>query len=75
MIGGNQPVNWQAVAKDGADLPESQRRTRPAQNQQVGVGETYDFLVDPPPTGQLWIDVRRASGEFVQQVPVRIARE
>jgi FtsP/CotA-like multicopper oxidase with cupredoxin domain len=75
VIGGNQPVNWRAVAKDGADLPESQRRTIPALNQQVGVGETYDFLVDPPPAGQLWIDVRRASGEFVQQVPVRISRD
>jgi FtsP/CotA-like multicopper oxidase with cupredoxin domain len=73
VIQDNQPVRWRAVAKDGADLPVSQQSVGPALGKQVTVGETYDFTIDVPPPGQrMWIDVRRASGEWVQQVPVRI---
>jgi len=73
VIQDNQPVRWRAVAKDGADLPLSQQSVRPALGQQVTVGEAYDFTIDVPQPGQrMWIDVRRASGEWVQQVPIRI---
>jgi hypothetical protein len=38
----------------------------------VSVGETYDFIVESPQSIPTWIEVRRASGEWVQQVPVRV---
>jgi len=72
LIGNLQPISWQAIAKDGAELPATQQTIRPALAQQVSVGETYDFMVGPLPPGRTWVDVRRGSGEWVQQVPVRI---
>ena len=77
-MAGNQPLPWKAVAKDGADLPLDQQQVRPALRQTVSVGETYDFIVDPPalPANPLaaagWLEVRRAGGEWVQQVRVRV---
>jgi len=74
----NQPIVWKPVAKDGADLPSNQQEMRPAVRQTVNVGETYDFLVDalPPSANPLaaaaWLDVKRAGGEWVQQVRVRL---
>jgi FtsP/CotA-like multicopper oxidase with cupredoxin domain len=72
LIGANEPIAWRWVAKDGADLPPTQQTVRPALAQQVSVGETYDFVVGPLPPGRMWVDVRRAGGEWVQQVPVRV---
>ena len=80
MVAANNPqppveLQWQPVAKDGADLPSSLRTARPAQ-QILGVGQTLDFVITPPATGSraMWIDLRRVNGEWVQQVPVRVAR-
>ncbi len=72
LIGGNEPVLWRPVAKDAADLPPTQQAPRPASRHQVAVGETYDFVVEPDRPRPLWIDLRRASGEWVQQVPVTV---
>ena len=78
VLAGNQPLPWKPVAKDGADLPLDQQQMRPALRQTVSVGETYDFIVDPPapPANPLaaagWLEVRRAGGEWVQQVRVRV---
>ena len=68
----NEAVTWRPVAKDGADLPLKHQTTRPALRQQVGVGETYDFIVEPPQVRQMWIELRRASGEWIQQVRGRV---
>ncbi len=38
------PVEWKAIAKDGADLPGEQARTGPA-SFLIAPGETYDFQV------------------------------
>lgn len=66
-------AEWRPIAKDGATLPERRQQLTKADKQTVGVGETYDFEVTP--TGsQLWLEVRRADGEWVQQVPISIAR-
>ena len=76
----NQPLGWHPTAKDGADLPPGQQVVRPALRQTIGVGETYDFLVTPPQmpanpqAAAGWLEVRRGGGEWVQQVPVRVAR-
>lgn len=64
MIAGNQPISWRPVAKGGAELPSSQQEPRPAWRQSVSVGETYDFIVDTPPAGRAWIEVRRVTGEW-----------
>ena len=72
LVGGNQALTWRAAAKDGADLPTTGQTVRPALRQPVSVGETYDFIVESPQSVPTWIEVRRGSGEWVQQVPVRV---
>lgn len=49
LLHGSTPVMWRALAKDGADLPPSQRTVRPAAMQFVDAGETYDFEWRPEP--------------------------
>ncbi|MGH8222566.1 MAG: multicopper oxidase domain-containing protein [Woeseiaceae bacterium] len=67
------PIQWTPVGKDGADLPAAQRKVRAAR-QQVAVGETYDFELAPmqPQPEGLWMELRRSSGEFLFQWPVRV---
>ena len=78
FVSNNQPIGWRPVAKDGADLPPGQQVVRPALRQTIAVGETFDFVIDPfPPTADPqastgWIEVRRGSGAWVQQVRVRV---
>jgi hypothetical protein len=38
----------------------------------VSVGETYDFEITPSQPQNLWLEVRRGSGEWVLQVPVQV---
>lgn len=66
LTDGFAPVQWTPVAKDGADLPLSQRRPVTAR-QLVSVGETYDFEIRPV-AGPLWLELRRGSGEWVAQL-------
>lgn len=47
------PAQWRAIAKDGADLPRSQRRVSKAELL-IDVGETYDFAFAAPSVGE-WI--------------------
>jgi len=78
LTANNQPLLWKPVAKDGADLPPNQQVPRPALRQTISVGETYDFLIDPPPprpnplAAPAWLDVKRGGGEWVQQVRVGV---
>ncbi len=57
LLMGETPVKWRAIGKDGAALPPEQATVREAE-QQVSVGETYDFEFKPiePGTLQLAID-------------------
>ena len=48
LLAGDRPAHWQAVAKDGADLPAALVGTVPAELA-ISVGETYDFLWTPQP--------------------------
>ena len=43
---GEVPLRWQALAKDGADLPQDLQREADAQFR-FGAGETYDFYWTP----------------------------
>jgi FtsP/CotA-like multicopper oxidase with cupredoxin domain len=54
-------VSWRGIAKDGADLPPGQSRNRPA-NQVLAVGETFDFIFDPPGAGTYALSVEAQPG-------------
>lgn len=43
-----EPVTWQQLAKDGADLPLTRSRAQPAELA-IAVGETWDFVWTPSP--------------------------
>lgn len=57
LMDGGRPVVWRAIAKDGADLPESQRTLTDAREVRVSVGETYDFEFVPASAGRLRLEV------------------
>ena len=73
LLSGHDPTRWTLLAKDGAEVPSSQRNARPAR-QIITVGETYDFELTPmaPRPDGLWMELRRGNGELVFQWPVRI---
>jgi FtsP/CotA-like multicopper oxidase with cupredoxin domain len=50
LAGDSTPLQWRAVAKDGADLPSAQATPRPARLH-IAPGEAYDFTLVPPPSG------------------------
>ena len=58
LFDGSSAVRWRAIAKDGADLPVSQARERPAR-QIVSVGETYDFEFESRSPAELRLEVFR----------------
>ena len=66
-----EQTTWKPLAKDGETLPAGQTALRPAR-QLVTVGETYDFEIQPSRSQQLWLDVRRAGGEWVLQAPIKL---
>lgn len=43
LLENDKPVQWRAVAKDGADLPPQQAIVQDAAGVELGVGETRDF--------------------------------
>jgi hypothetical protein len=63
-------VRWQFVAKDGAELPESQRVAKTAR-QVVSMGETFDYLYTPEAPGDLRIEIRGGSA-LLARVPIRV---
>ena len=52
LTAGDQPVEWQALARDGMTLPASQATTRPAQLI-LDPGQIYDFQFAPKAAGDL----------------------
>ncbi len=62
-----QPVQWRAIAKDGFDLPGSQRTVRPAV-QVANVGETYDFEFTPARPGNYSLEIIRPAGVVSRQL-------
>jgi FtsP/CotA-like multicopper oxidase with cupredoxin domain len=69
----HDPMQWTLLARDGADLPASQRVRLPSR-QVITVGQTYDVEVAPmPPSPDIfWMELRRGSGELLFQWPVRV---
>ena len=51
-----EPLRWEPLAKDGADLPPALRSEQRA-DVQMGVGETYDFLWTPAAPGEATLQV------------------
>ncbi|MEA3245307.1 MAG: multicopper oxidase domain-containing protein [Gemmatimonadota bacterium] len=65
------PVQWRAVAKDGADLPPNQATARAA-SFRIGIGETYDFEYEPTAPGELRLEALR--GGYLTSVLVQVVR-
>ncbi len=66
-----ETTQWTPLAKDGAALPAGQSAPRLGR-QQIAVGETYDFQITPARVQNMWLEVRRGSGEWVLQAPIEI---
>ena len=62
-----RPVQWQALAKDGADLPPQQATARDAV-QTISVGETYDFEFAPKELGDYELRFWSKLGSEVTQI-------
>ena len=52
LLAGEQPVEWRLVAKDGADLPASQPKVRPA-TITFAAAEIIDVEFTPRSAGEL----------------------
>ncbi len=68
------PVQWRAIAKDGADLPAQQATVREA-TQPISVGETYDFEFAPKEDGDYELRFCSPLGSVVTQVIAVVPRE
>jgi hypothetical protein len=74
LVTASAALEWTPVKKDGADVPLRERVSRPAKDQVIAVGETYDFIVVPRQPGPTWLELRYApTGMWIQQVPIAIA--
>ena len=67
------PVQWRAVAKDGADLPPVQATSRAA-SQQIAVGETYDFEYVPTAPAELRLEVWKLDGDVLTTELVHVTK-
>jgi FtsP/CotA-like multicopper oxidase with cupredoxin domain len=70
---GERTLQWRALAKDGADLPPTQRVMQPA-TLLAGPGETADFEFRPAAPGVLMLEVKARGGEWTMRVPIRVER-
>jgi manganese oxidase len=61
IVRDSTPVSWQALAKDGFELPVSQATIRPA-FARVASGETADFELTPDRPGELRLEVKAPLG-------------
>lgn len=84
LLAGDEPVEWRFIARDGAALPPSQVRTRPADLPFFEVGTTFDVLWTPEEPGELTLEIittfdrglaafpRQAPPPDTMEVPVRV---
>jgi hypothetical protein len=64
-------ARWRPVAKDGADLPASQRGARAAW-WLTGPGETADFEFTPRVRGEMRLEVKTLLPGWIVPVVVRV---
>jgi FtsP/CotA-like multicopper oxidase with cupredoxin domain len=64
-------MNWRAVAKDGADLPQDARSLKPAR-QSISIGETADVEFFATRPGDYALEVRSALGVLLGSLPIRV---
>ncbi len=65
-------VDWQPVAKDGADLPPADRTSGPARFN-IDVGETYDFSYTPSHPGPMRLEMWTGNGKLlVRTIPIEV---
>ncbi len=66
-------LRWRVIAKDGADLPASERLTRDSKLN-LSMGETYDVEFVPETRGLARIEVRVPGrrGRLFTRVPIRV---
>lgn len=68
---GERVLEWQALAKDGADLPAAQRVIGPA-TLFAGAGETADFEFTPRELGVLTLEARHPRGLWSVETPILV---
>jgi FtsP/CotA-like multicopper oxidase with cupredoxin domain len=73
LRGETGPVQWRAVAKDGADLPPVQATSRAA-SQQIAVGETYDFEYMPTAPAELRLEVWKLDADVLTTERVHVTK-
>jgi FtsP/CotA-like multicopper oxidase with cupredoxin domain len=67
---GDKPVQWRAIAKDGADLPPQQAILQTAR-QATMTGETFDFEYRPTERGNLELEISNTRlNKVVQAIEV-----
>lgn len=76
LLRDGKEVSWRLVAKDGADLPATQRMEATARFD-LGVGETRDVEWTPPSPGLYVLEVRteyypQRGGAEIQRVPFAV---
>jgi FtsP/CotA-like multicopper oxidase with cupredoxin domain len=73
LRGDSGPVQWRAVAKDGAELPPVQATSRAA-TQQIAVGETYDFEYVPAGPAELRLEVWKLDADVLTTQLVHVTK-
>ena len=71
LLQGETPVSWQALAKDGMDLPQEARVTT-ASEMQMGNGETYDVAFVPSTPGDLRLLVTSDAGVSLATMMIHV---
>jgi manganese oxidase len=73
LVRDGAPEFWRALAKDGADQPPARRVLLPSE-QQVSIGETYDFLYTPRQPGELRFELRTGDYRLIAAQTVQIVQ-
>jgi FtsP/CotA-like multicopper oxidase with cupredoxin domain len=71
LVKDGAPIQWTALARDGADLPAWRRRTGVAR-EPVGIGETHDMEARFAAPGEFALELRGGSGNLVSRQPIRV---
>jgi FtsP/CotA-like multicopper oxidase with cupredoxin domain len=66
-------IRWTPIAKDGFDRPAWQRRSDWSR-QPVSIGETYDFRVTFPDTGQYAMEARIGTGSIIGRQAIHVVK-